>query len=278
MSSPIIDVNSYNNSMAAAIQDKLYFLPLLKDEGVRFVVDYGCADGTLIAALAPKYPHIKFIGVDNSEYMIYIAQSKTKGMNNVSFCFGDQNFLREFDSCDSSDTLVIFNSVLHEVFSYSKNNSSAEFWEILTQSNFRYVCVRDMYVSPRYKETWAWAQNEYVEIKRSELYQNDAAFRGRLMDFFSHYEMNDYNMIMFLLKFRYAKNWIRERDENYSPYMPGSIVSLLDRHYYLIMWDDYALPYNVEKINELFHFDIGNIKTHYKLVFANPKYDVITSF
>ena len=60
----ISDLNKYNERMARAIDDKLFFVDYL--DGIDTIVDFGCADGAILEKL-PK--NLRKIGYDNSEEM-----------------------------------------------------------------------------------------------------------------------------------------------------------------------------------------------------------------
>ena len=58
---PIVDLNRYNLSMSKSLIDKIFFMDKI-DDTIKVIVDYGCADGTLIRFIAPLFPEITFIG------------------------------------------------------------------------------------------------------------------------------------------------------------------------------------------------------------------------
>lgn len=62
----IKDINAYINAMHKSIEDKLWFkrfldMPIFSKNTV--VIDYGCADGTLLDALSLMYPNIEFFWI-----------------------------------------------------------------------------------------------------------------------------------------------------------------------------------------------------------------------
>ena len=52
---PIVNLNRYNLSMSKSLIDKIFFMDKI-DDTIKVIVDYGCADGTLIRFLAPLFP------------------------------------------------------------------------------------------------------------------------------------------------------------------------------------------------------------------------------
>lgn len=53
------------------------------------VLDVGCRMGEWICAMAGRYPHVRFIGVDSSEYCIGQARAQADRLNNALFLLKD---------------------------------------------------------------------------------------------------------------------------------------------------------------------------------------------
>lgn len=70
----IANIEIYNESMTKSLIDKLFFLD--KIDNVKCIVDYGCANGALIAFIAPLFPDILFFGYDKNGMMIDSAIEK----------------------------------------------------------------------------------------------------------------------------------------------------------------------------------------------------------
>ena len=47
----IANLEKYNNDMAKSLGDKIFFLGYIKEEDIKAIVDFGCADGTLLKAM-----------------------------------------------------------------------------------------------------------------------------------------------------------------------------------------------------------------------------------
>ncbi len=74
------------------------------------VLDVGCGDGKITAALADMTPHGSALGVDSSETMITLARERHMAdRNNLRFEFGDASRLEFTEAFDA----VFSNSVLH---------------------------------------------------------------------------------------------------------------------------------------------------------------------
>lgn len=72
--SPISNIKNYAHSLSKSIKDKLFFLSNIKDTDL--IVDFGCADATLLSEIRKRKPQIRLIGYDISEEMLSIARQK----------------------------------------------------------------------------------------------------------------------------------------------------------------------------------------------------------
>ena len=135
----ISDINTYTSRMAKSCEDKLFFMNKISD--VKNIVDFGCADGTLIREMNKVMPNVRYIGYDNNPEMIRIAQSKSSSNSNISFT-------DTFPSnvCGKS-SLLNLSSVIHEIYSYCNEDEIYEFWNNVFLSGFEYISIRDLCVS-----------------------------------------------------------------------------------------------------------------------------------
>ena len=136
------DINIYNTRMAKAIDDKLWFVKFLNmlvfDEDA-VVYDFGCADGELIRHLAPLFPNILFIGLDNSDDMINLARQRQ--------VFPNERYIntKEISSkyVMNKTSIVIMSSVYHEIVNYC-TNPMEEIKNVFQWIKPEYVLFRDM--------------------------------------------------------------------------------------------------------------------------------------
>ena len=77
---------------------------------------------------------------------------------------------------------------------------------------------------------------------------------------------DNYNLIHFLLKYRYTENWNREVHENYLPLSVEDIAGKIDAHYELIYFDHYILPFLANIVQVDFDITIKDY-THIKFIY-----------
>ena len=58
----IANYDGYLSGMKKSLEDKLFFEKWLSD--AEALVDFGCADGTLLAEIHNRYPKLKLSGID----------------------------------------------------------------------------------------------------------------------------------------------------------------------------------------------------------------------
>lgn len=255
----ISDFDHYTTEMKKSLIDKMFFMDKL-DGSVRAILDFGCADGQLIGFLAALFPEEQFAGYDLSPDMVAAARENCKGLDNAVF-FSDFNetmsFLRE-KGISPAETAVNLSSLIHEVYSYGTPDSIEEFWHRINDSGFGYITIRDMCLDrtahrPALKE-------DVLKVRRgcsAEMIEDFEKRHGSLSD--------NYNLIHFLMKYRYIQNWERECAEDYLPLTLDRFAGNLSDGYEIIYFDHYILPFLAGTVKK----DIGiTLKdyTHIKFI------------
>ena len=234
--------------MAKSIQDKLFWLNIIKD--FDSVVDYGCADGSLLKMLHNSIPDVLKIGYDIDSNMIDAAQKN----------FPEAIFTtRMLKIAPTDHTVLNCSSVIHEVYSYAKSSDCIEdFWSIVFCSNYKYISIRDLCIS---KEIPYWTNRENLlkVMQKSD--------RTQIEDFVKfHGSLNlTKNYIHYLLKYRYKNNWQREVRENYLPITLEELLEKIPNTYKIKYLNHYTLPFTQEQIYKDFGVSLGH-NTHVKLL------------
>lgn len=245
----IVNPQRYLERMSKPLQEKLrvskYF-----PEGVKTVLDVGCADGVVTLALAEMFPEIKFVGIDISKKFIEKAKEKATGKLNVSF---ENVFLRERLANSERFDVVLFCSVLHEFFSYGEGISTvvkalADAHEILNDKGT--LIIRDMILYDYMSSSNLWIEKVEKKIKsKSDLTDLVADFENKYGKFVSTKQINH-----FLLKYMYGDNWQREGRENYVPIS----FEQYDRIFKLLgMKEQYRESYTIPYLTELWKKDFA---------------------
>lgn len=248
----IKDYKVYVERMEKSIQDKLFFVDKVIND-VKGVVDYGCADGTLLACLHEMNPELELTGCDIDKDMIELAKAKVE---NAEFTTEADSvgFLTETEHC-----LLNLSSVIHEVYSYCNHKQIKKFWEFVFNSRFKYIAIRDMCVN---MHDYKLANTEDVRKVLNK------ANEKQLMEFEKTWGMVGRlkNLIHFLLKYKYVENWDREVKEDYLPLSFNELMSKIPTDMYDIVYlDHFTLPYIAEQVKKDFDIDLRDA-THVKIL------------
>lgn len=266
------NILSYNENMAKGMADKLFFLNKInfrKDESYLFV-DFGCADGALLDSLYPiiesKGIHAYYIGYDISDSMIELAKSKFSHFtSSVFFTTSWPEVMEKVNTYSNMKSVLILSSVIHEVYSYAENNNDIdEFWDRTLNSNFNYICVRDMMVSKDINHTPDIDIFQFVE-------NNIPHFTDRMKyykDFIKHWgSMNENkNFVHYLLKYRWTINWEREVNENYFPIYLEDFLKAFSEKYNISYLERFRVPFLEKCWKDDFDIEIKDY-THIKSIF-----------
>ncbi len=259
----IEDMEAYNQAMSKSMIDKMFFMDKL-DESVQTVFDYGCADGVLIGTLAKLFPDMRYIGYDLDPEMIRKAGERCRGLDNVALFSSLDDFAAWAGAkgLDFSKTAVNLSSLIHEVYSYGSAESIQAFWQFVTASGFGCIVIRDMCLDvsahrPALKEDVIKVRSGFDPALIAQFEE----LHGSITD--------NWNLIHFLLKYRYTDNWEREVRENYLPVSVEEIMGKIAEQrgaYRLIYFDHYILPYIARTVKKDFDIYLKDY-THVKFIY-----------
>ena len=251
----------YNDRMRRSMWDKAFFMD--KIPGADVLIDYGCADGSLIAFLQGLFPGMRFIGYDVDRSMI--ASAAGRGIENAWFFSETAEVLERLRAlnADPSGVAVNFSSVFHEVFHYGYDlKAVGGFIRAVTP---QYLVVRDMMYCSADPE--ASAPAEAVRLVRSGLPER------QIRDFEKCWGPVSLrkNLVHLLLKYRYTENWERECAENYFSYSEDMLLRTLDPggRYRCILRLRYILPWIRYDMENRFGIDPGDeFTTHFAMILS----------
>lgn len=248
----ITNYSKYNKGMKKSLLDKIFFMDKIDST---IIVDYGCADGTLIHFLHSLFPELQYIGFDIDGRMLSEARKKFYIEDNVMF------FSRWEDvesAINSQKSTLILSSVIHEIYAYGTRTDVDIFWNRVFGIDWEYIVIRDMMPS--------------ITIdKRSDINDIRAimqkANRGHLYDFERVWGSieNNKNLYHFLLKYRYTENWEREVQENYFPMTREELLTKIPESYKITYHDHFILPFLKKIVNKDFGIELKD-STHLKLI------------
>lgn len=259
MEQTITDISHYRKEMAKSIIDKLFFLEQI-DTGL--IIDFGCADGVMLSFIQELRPDIQLVGYDISKEMIDLANDNKIWENKEKPFFTsnweDIELLVKDRKNKGITTFITLSSVIHEVYSYGDEKSIKEFWNNLFNTGFDYIIIRDMLLS---KKSHHESQVKDVEKIYKSKYPHIQEFES------TWGPITDYkNLLHYLLKYRYVKNWFRELRENYLPITLEEMLSKIPTDSYSYdYYDHYILPFIERSVKKEFGITLKE-PTHIKLI------------
>lgn len=250
------DNEIYTSEMMKSIWDKAFFMD--KIPGTKCVIDFGCADGSMIYMLAPLFPDIEFIGYDNDQKMYEQAFNGLMThdfIHNIIFFKPEElyNMILYVHDHWSDNICLNFSCVLHEVFSFGQLDAIKL---LLQQLKPKYITIRDMYYHGDYHPINQFTFNHIVEDIPDRYIQQ----------FQDKYEpMRTWKgLTHFLMKYRWKDNgWEEEMEENYYSW---DIQKFNEIGYDTIYENHYQLPYLLEKWNKEYGFYNPDAHTHAQFI------------
>ena len=247
------NIDVYVNRMQKSLMDKMFFIDKIF-EPIEYVVDFGCANGILIRAMKYLFPEYGYIGYDISDEMI--AKAKT--------LVPEVEFYTKWNDIPISyeNALLNVSSTLHEVYSYGTESEINEFRNRVFDSGFKYIAIRDMMVSEKISE-----KSDIEDVKKLR-----TLFPDTLCEFESIWGSTEYrfNLIHYLLKYRYTENWDREVKENYLPVTVEQLLGMIPADYEIVYSEHYVLPYIKQQIKKDCEIELKDA-THFKILLKRSR-------
>lgn len=251
----------YNDRMRRSMWDKAFFMD--KVPGTELIVDYGCADGSLIRFLHSLFPSMRFIGFDIDPAMI--AAANRERSENTWFFSDAQEMMEKIRSIgiERRRIAVNFSSVLHEIFHYDCDRDMIT--RIIKEIGPRYLVVRDM--------MYHSADDTAVISAQAQEQIRSVLPMKQLQDFENCWGSIAVrrNLAHLILKYKYTENWQRECEENYFSYTQEDLTALLDPDgaYAPILFSRYILPWCRYDAENNLGIDMGDeFTTHFSLILS----------
>lgn len=260
---PISDYLKYISDMNQTMPDKLFFIGDIKFD---VIVDFGCADGTFLENVSKVRPNVKIIGYDIDQNMLDKASAK---LPKSAILTDDWNTVVS-EVSKYNRPLLNLSSVIHEVYSYSKNSMVInKFWNgQVFAGDFKWITIRDMIPSV------TLTRNEIIDFKQDAKKLRMMADKDSLQSFEENWGsiFSDYrNFVHFLLKYKYKDNWEREVRENYLPITLETLRTKIPQGYSIVLEDSFVLPYLKKEVKKDFNIDLTH-STHLKMIIENKNF------
>ncbi len=253
----IKDVRGYLDRMDKSFtsEEKLFFLNWIDINDYDYVVDFGAANGTMIAAIQ-EYQFNKsttYIMVENNPQIK--VEFDLRETERVS---GLKDIWERFPK--GTKVLLILSSVVHEL----SKHSVAELLAFI-QRNVDTIVIRDMY----------WGKDEDLGISKQEI--DVLRCIQASCDFCKKYEAikrangvgssERKNLYEFFLKYTYTQNWDTEVKEHYFNKELIGLIESIDEDFERTYWCQYVLPFKRNEILEKFGYEMTH-PTHLKAIFT----------
>lgn len=254
----IKDLNFYTNEMAKSLYDKAFFIDKIDTPNF---LDFGCADGKLIAFLAHNFPGHRYCGYDISPEMAAKADDEIGKYLEDAFFTSDWREAIEYIS--DNPTTLILSSVIHEALHYGSIYKPAtylcDFINQVIDSRCKYIAIRDMIPS---KNIVREADIEdTIKVYRREDPEKLDSFENKWGSL-----RKNKNLLHYLLKYRYEVNWDREVEENYFPiFLEDFLKTELFDYYDIIYKEEFVVPFIKNKVWKDFGINIQD-NTHVKMI------------
>lgn len=247
---PIFDINKYLSRMGKGIDDKLFFLDFINPNTI---VDFGCADGTVLDRINELYPDINLIGYDN--------EPELYGRNtNPNIIFTDNWETVIDETKNENDVCLLLSSVIHEVYSYSTPRQIEIFWENAFNSGFKWIAIRDMMPKNEY-DKYSYNLEDINKIKA----KYDPYYLKSFEEHWGDIGVDVRTLMHFFLKYSYIDNWDSEVNENYVPITLEELKALIPPNWRII-YENHFLP-DFLKVHIKNDFEINYKEpTHLKMI------------
>lgn len=256
MINAISDYKRYLDRMDKSIEDKLFFVDMVEFD---VIVDFGCANGSLLSIIKEMFPSVKLIGYDNDSTMLDSAKTI---LGNDALLTNDWNVvIKELSKYKSP--LLNLSSVIHEVYSYLDNDNINYFWDTQVFNDiFKYITIREMLPSSNIDTIESDTFREEVDTVRSiyDPYYMES-FESKWGSLYDNYR----TFMHFLLKYRYIDNWDREVNENYIPVSIESIERKIPNRHEIFYKEHFILPFIQNEVMQDFGIEIKH-NTHSKYI------------
>jgi len=134
---------AYTDAMAKGMEEKLFFLDHLPLGSA--VLDFGCADGRMLEAMAIRRPDLALAGLDCSDTALH--EARVRGVPAALMTSTTEGQAWAKGQAPHRPVFLLASSVLHEVAHYGGAKGWAEFWDFIDDSPFTGIAVRDFSLS-----------------------------------------------------------------------------------------------------------------------------------
>lgn len=277
----INDKGRYCFRMRGSVMDKCFWVD--KVPGTNTVVDWGCADGSMLFwayHLSPDMD-VRYVGYDRDEDMVSFARNAWNGAESVSLDtlrkVKNADGIMEFHSnltdlyaalprgCESHTCLVL-SSVLHEILSEHDPQPRRDLMDFAYEKAPKYIAIRDMQFRVADPERMDVDYDVFKDISP----EFDADRIDEFVDKYGGFESLK-SLVHFLLKRRYPDNWEHELCEDYFAAKQPAIDAMFP-DYEPIYWNRYLPPFLRDEIERKDGLCMDGVTTHVQLILRHKRF------
>ena len=241
-----MNLDIYTEEMSKSIWDKAFFMD--KIPGAKCVIDFGCADATLICMLGEMFPSVDFYGYDINHELLKMGLARlSKVPANVKSLYDAAGLTglieRVKRSYKSEEICINFSSVLHEV--YSSTGGLDTIQTIIKELNPKYITIRDMYFHVNDMDDNHLTELQKLTILIDKNINQPGSYTEYVNKFGYIHTWKD--MLHFLMKSQWYNNgYEQELEEDYFSWNITMFKNMIN-NYSIIYENHYLLPYYLEK-------------------------------
>ncbi len=266
---PVSDaaLRTYCADMARGTDDKLWWMPGIRKEGLRMddicLVDIGCADGYTLGVASAGVGY----GYDNDPRMVKLAHDSHPGSRRDYT--SDPSQLEQWVRVSKQKqrpAVVMRNSVRHEVYSYCRPPEIIQFWEMIDALDPDYIVIRDM--GTVCEGLLAYPPN----LVRQHHQQVQRVFKHKVKDHDAWWNepttWTDLNRL--LIHLRHRDNWESEMKEDYFACSPDTLrLTAESRDWEVRHFSRFSPDHYREWCREAVGFTTDPHCTHYRMMLRN---------
>ena len=282
MKNPELYLSLMSNTMNENPDGKLFFLNKVDWMGYDVVVDFGCANFEMLAAIdsIPMKRTVRLIGVDKYKFEPY--KPLESFLHKVEFCssLSDISLMK----IKGKRVLVIFSSVLHEIgVNYVALGEIIAWCRDYAQT----VVCRDMYFTPEYlfhgslghkaqKKEWDIFAKIVSGTKDPSITSTFIDLSDKLIAIIKNYERHKISLSLtaimyeFFLKYTYDANWDTEVEEMYLCNNAVELLKELYGSFYVGYERVFTLPYKKKQVRERFNYTM-KLPTHIQYILERSR-------
>ena len=261
----INDNEWYIFKMEKSFEDKAWFTSIMPKD-VDTIIDFWCANWAFISYLQKDFPNYNYIWIDNNYSFFHEAQDKWFQIFWTITDLVENKNIGNIQYKSNSTLLLLLNSVLHEVYSYT---DPLKFRDEVQLLNPKYIAIRDMCA------WWETDTEKMFNIIQKDI-KGNAIKEKNYSEFVKYrWSIKDRNtLIHYLLKKDYRDNRNREVAENYLPLSKNWYEDILKINWYNIkISNPYLLEFLKNKWIHDFNWQndkeieqlIAGLSTHIKI-------------